>query len=472
MLRGMLNKEHMNTQLLVKEDYKVADISLAGWGRKEIAIAEGEMPALMAIRAKYRDSKPLQGAKIIGCIHMTIQTAVLIETLRELGAEVRWSSCNIFSTQDHAAAAIAEVGVPVFAWKGETEEEYMWCIEQTCRNSDGALWDANMILDDGGDLTSYIHETYPEMLDNIHGVTEETTTGVHRLFEMLEAGTLKVPAINVNDSVTKAKNDNKYGCRHSLNDAIKRATDHLMAGKKALVIGYGDVGKGSAASLRQEGMIVKVTEVDPICAMQACMDGFEVVSPFINGVNDGTAASVNTDLLANTDLLVTTTGNFNVCNADMLKAVKAGAVVCNIGHFDNEIDTAFMRDNWTWVEVKPQVHQVYRSDNPQDFLLLLAEGRLVNLGNATGHPSRIMDGSFANQALAQMHLFERKFADLAPAEKAAAITVEVLPKQLDEEVARYMVEGFGGVLTSLTQSQADYINVPVSGPFKSDSYKY
>ena len=472
MWRGMLNKEHMNTQLLVKQDYKVADISLAGWGRKEIAIAEGEMPALMAIRAKYRDSKPLHGAKIIGCIHMTIQTAVLIETLRELGAEVRWSSCNIFSTQDHAAAAIAESGVPVFAWKGETEDEYMWCIEQTCRSADGDLWDANMILDDGGDLTSYIHETYPAMLDNIHGVTEETTTGVHRLFEMLEAGTLKVPAINVNDSVTKAKNDNKYGCRHSLNDAIKRATDHLMAGKKALVIGYGDVGKGSAASLRQEGMIVKVTEVDPICAMQACMDGFEVASPFVNGVNDGTAASVNAELLGNTDLLVTTTGNFNVCNSDMLKALKPGAVVCNIGHFDNEIDTAFMREHWNWVEVKPQVHQVYRSDDPQDFLLLLAEGRLVNLGNATGHPSRIMDGSFANQALAQMHLFERKFADLDASAKAEAITVEVLPKQLDEEVARYMVEGFGGVLTTLTQTQADYINVPVNGPFKQDSYKY
>ncbi|MEB3231585.1 MAG: adenosylhomocysteinase, partial [Leptolyngbyaceae bacterium] len=332
----------MNTQLLVKEDYKVADISLAAWGRKEIAIAESEMPALMAIRAKYRESKPLQGAKIIGCIHMTIQTAVLIETLRELGAEVRWSSCNIFSTQDHAAAAIAEAGVPVYAWKGETEEEYIWCIEQTCRDADGNLWDANMILDDGGDLTGHIHEHYPEMLNSIHGVTEETTTGVHRLLEMLEHGTLKIPAINVNDSITKSKNDNKYGCRHSLNDAIKRGTDHLMSGKKALVIGYGDVGKGSAASLRQEGMIVKVTEVDPICAMQACMDGYELVSPFINGINDGTEASINKALLANTDLLVTTTGNVNVCNADMLKALKQGAVVCNIGHFDNEIDTAFM----------------------------------------------------------------------------------------------------------------------------------
>lgn len=462
----------MNTQLLVKEDYKVADISLAAWGRKEIAIAESEMPALMAIRAKYRDSKPLQGAKIIGCIHMTIQTAVLIETLRELGAEVRWSSCNIFSTQDHAAAAIAEAGVPVYAWKGETEEEYIWCIEQTCRDADGNLWDANMILDDGGDLTGHIHEHYPEMLNSIHGVTEETTTGVHRLLEMLEHGTLKIPAINVNDSITKSKNDNKYGCRHSLNDAIKRGTDHLMSGKKALVIGYGDVGKGSAASLRQEGMIVKVTEVDPICAMQACMDGYELVSPFINGINDGTEASINKALLANTDLLVTTTGNVNVCNADMLKALKQGAVVCNIGHFDNEIDTAFMRKNWNWVEVKPQVHQVYRSDDPQDFLLLLSEGRLVNLGNATGHPSRIMDGSFANQVLAQIYLYERKFADLPEAEKAKALTVQVLPKQLDEEVARYMVEGFGGVLTQLTPDQAKYINVSVNGPFKSNDYKY
>ncbi|WP_099238765.1 adenosylhomocysteinase [Synechococcus sp. BDU 130192] len=458
----------MSTSTLTR-DYKVADINLASWGRKEIAIAEGEMPALMTIRKKYSASKPLAGAKIIGCIHMTIQTAVLIETLVELGAEVRWSSCNIFSTQDHAAAAIAEAGVPVFAWKGETEEEYMWCIEQTCRTPDGELWDANMILDDGGDLTGYIHTTYPEMLSRIHGVTEETTTGVHRLYEMLEKGELKIPAINVNDSVTKAKNDNKYGCRHSLNDAIKRATDHLLAGKKALVIGYGDVGKGSAASLRQEGMIVKVTEVDPICAMQACMDGFEVVSPFVNGINNG-PESINKDLLANTDLLVTATGNFNVCDANMLAALKQSAVVCNIGHFDNEIDTAYMRKNWQWEEIKPQVHKVYRSDDPQDFLILLAEGRLVNLGNATGHPSRIMDGSFANQVLAQMFLFERQFANQDPSERK--ITVEVLPKHLDEEVARYMVQGFGGVITQLTQTQADYIHVPVAGPFKTESYKY
>ncbi|RZM79650.1 adenosylhomocysteinase [Leptolyngbya iicbica] len=460
------------TAQVLKQDYKVADITLADWGRKEIAIAESEMPALIKIREKYRASQPLKGAKIIGCIHMTIQTAVLIETLQALGAEVRWSSCNIFSTQDHAAAAIAAAGTPVFAWKGETEEEYMWCIEQTCRTPDGDLWDANMILDDGGDLTGHIHEKYPHMLDSIHGVTEETTTGVHRLLEMLEHGELKVPAINVNDSITKAKNDNKYGCRHSLNDAIKRATDHLMAGKKALVIGYGDVGKGSAASLRQEGMIVKVAECDPICAMQACMDGYEVVSPYIGGQNDGTESCIDRALLGNTDLLVTATGNVNVCDAYMLAALKRGAVVCNIGHFDNEIDTAYMRQNWRWEEVKPQVHQVYRSDDQDDFLLLLAEGRLVNLGNATGHPSRIMDGSFANQVLAQMHLFERKFADKSPEEKATSITVEVLPKHLDEEVARYMVEGFGGVVTQLTEQQAKYINVPLNGPFKTDSYKY
>ena len=461
----------MTTTVLTK-DYKVADISLADWGRKEIAIAESEMPALMAIRAKYRDAKPLQGAKIIGCIHMTIQTAVLIETLQELGAQVRWSSCNIFSTQDHAAAAIAAAGTPVFAWKGETEEEYWWCLEQTCRTPDGQLWDANMILDDGGDLTGYIHEKYPAMLDKVHGVTEETTTGVHRLLEMHAEGTLKVPAINVNDSITKAKNDNKYGCRHSLNDAIKRGVDHLMAGKKALVIGYGDVGKGSAASLRQEGMIVKVSEIDPICAMQACMDGYEVVSPYVNGVNDGTPASINRDLLAQTDLLVTATGNTTVCDALMLAHLKRGAVVCNIGHFDNEIDTAFMRREWRWEEVKPQVHQVYRSDDPQDFLILLSEGRLVNLGNATGHPSRIMDGSFANQVLAQMHLFEQKFADLPVTDQAAALTVQVLPKHLDEEVARYMVQGFGGVMTQLTPAQAKYINVPVAGPYKPETYKY
>ena len=455
----------------ISTDYKVADISLAAWGRKELSIAEGEMPALMAMRTKYGADKPLAGAKILGCIHMTIQTGVLIETLVELGAEVRWSSCNIFSTQDHAAAAIAAAGVPVFAWKGETEEEYEWCLEQTILK-DGQPWDANMVLDDGGDLTGLLHQKYPQMMDRIHGITEETTTGVHRLQEMMAKGELKVPAINVNDSVTKSKNDNKYGCRHSLNDAIKRGTDHLLSGKKALVIGYGDVGKGSAASLRQEGMIVKISEVDPICAMQACMDGYEVVSPYNNGINDGSEACVNTLVLGNTDLLVTTTGNVNVCDSNMLKALKNGCVVCNIGHFDNEIDTAFMRKNWEWEEVKPQVHLVYRNKAANDHLILLSEGRLVNLGNATGHPSRIMDGSFANQVLAQIHLYALRFADLAAEQKAAAITVEVLPKKLDEEVAAHMVEGFGGVLTQLSKTQADYIGVPVEGPFKPESYKY
>ncbi len=452
-------------------DYKVADISLADWGRKELSIAEGEMPALMALRTKYSASKPLAGAKVLGCIHMTIQTGVLIETLIELGAEVRWSSCNIFSTQDHAAAAIAAAGVPVFAWKGETEEEYDWCIEQTILK-DGKPWDANMVLDDGGDLTQMLHEKYPAMLDNIHGITEETTTGVHRLQEMLDSGELKVPAVNVNDSVTKSKNDNKYGCRHSLNDAIKRGTDHLMAGKKALVIGYGDVGKGSAQSLRQEGMIVRVSEIDPICAMQACMDGFEVVSPYINGVNNGSEDCIDKTLMDTTDLIVTTTGNYNVCDSNMLKALKSGAVVCNIGHFDNEIDTAFMRKNWEWEEVKPQVHKVYRDVANNDHLILLSEGRLVNLGNATGHPSRIMDGSFANQVLAQIYLYERKFANLEAELRPGAITLEVLPKKLDEEVAAHMVGGFGGVITQLTQEQADYINVSVDGPYKVETYKY
>ena len=458
-------------------DFKVADISLAAWGRREVIIAESEMPALMGLRRKYLEEQPLKGAKILGCIHMTIQTAVLIETLVALGAEVRWSSCNIFSTQDQAAASIAAAGIPVFAWKGETEEEYEWCLEQTILK-DGEPWDANMILDDGGDLTELLHKKYPQVLDRVHGVTEETTTGVHRLLDMLAKGELKIPAINVNDSVTKSKNDNKYGCRHSLNDAIKRGTDHLLSGKQALVIGYGDVGKGSAQSLRQEGMIVKVTEVDPICAMQACMDGFELVSPFKGGINTGTEACIDSDLLGKIDLIVTTTGNVNVCDANMLKALKKRAVVCNIGHFDNEIDTAFMRKNWAWEEVKPQVHKVHRTGHgdfdPQndDYLILLAEGRLVNLGNATGHPSRIMDGSFANQVLAQIFLFEQQFANLSPAEKAERLTVEVLPKKLDEEVALEMVRGFGGVVTKLTKQQADYIGVTVEGPFKPHAYRY
>ncbi|WP_141735178.1 adenosylhomocysteinase [Oligoflexus tunisiensis] len=451
-----------------KVDYKVADIKLADYGRREIKLAEREMPALMGLRRKHRAEQPLKGAKIIGCIHMTIQTAVLIETLIDLGAEVRWSSCNIFSTQDHAAAAMAARGVAVYAWKGQTVEEGDWCIEQTILK-DGKPWDVNMILDDGGDLTAMIHQKYPQLLDKIHGITEETTTGVHRLVEMMEKGELKVPAINVNDSITKSKNDNKYGCRHSLNDAIKRGTDMLLSGKKALVIGYGDVGKGSAQSLRQEGMIVKVSEIDPICAMQACMDGYEVVSPYKNGVNTGTEDGINKELLQNTDLIVTTTGNINVCDKHMLTHVKSGAVVCNIGHFDNEIDTKYLREKFEWQEVKPQVHKIFRdSKDEENFILLLSEGRLVNLGNATGHPSRIMDGSFANQVLAQMYLYQKKWAD----KKSEPITVKVLPKKLDEEVARNMVEGFGGVITKLTPDQAKYINVKVEGPFKGDEYKY
>ena len=462
------------------QDYKVADTSLANWGRKEIVIAQSEMPALMKLRERYALEKPLEGAKILGCIHMTIQTAVLIETLTNLGAEVRWSGCNIFSTQDHAAAAIAQSGVPVFAWKGQTEEEFNWCIEQTILK-DGNPWEANMILDDGGDLTAMVHDKYPQILEKIHGITEETTTGVVRLHEMIKQNKLKVPAINVNDSVTKSKNDNKYGTRHSLNDGIKRGTDMLLAGRKALVIGYGDVGKGSSQSLKQEGMVVRVSEIDPICAMQACMDGYEVVSPYKDGENKDSPISLNEELLEDTDLLVTTTGNYKVCDRHMLGALKKGAVVCNIGHFDTEIDIQFMRDEWAWEEVKPQVHQVFRDtragEKPNlesnDYLILLSEGRLVNLGNATGHPSRIMDGSFANQVLAQMHLYEKKFASLNDTEaKNELIKVEVLPKKLDEEVASYMVEGFGGTLTKLSKEQAEYINVPKEGPFKSDIYKY
>ena len=451
----------------MSQDYKVSDISLAAYGRREILLAENEMPALMALRRKYSAEKPLKGAKIIGCLHMTIQTAVLIETLIELGAEVRWSSCNIFSTQDHAASAMAEAGVAVYAWKGQTVEEGEWCIEQTILK-DGKPWDANLLLDDGGDLTSMVHEKYPQMLEHIHGLSEETTTGVHRLVEMLKDGSLKVPAINVNDSVTKSKNDNKYGCRHSLNDAIKRGTDMLMSGKKALVIGYGDVGKGSAQSLRQEGMIVRISEIDPICAMQACMDGYEVVSPYRNGINDGSPECINKDLLSQTDLIVTTTGNINVCDAHMLNAVKSSAVICNIGHFDNEIDTAYLRKNYEWEEIKPQVHKVHRNRETGDHIIVLSEGRLVNLGNATGHPSRIMDGSFANQVLAQIYLFEKAWAK----EKKEEVYLKVLPKKLDEEVARNMVEGFGGVMTKMTAEQAKYIGLEVDGPYKSESYRY
>lgn len=458
-------------QQAIRPDCKVADIALAEFGRREISLAETEMPALMALRHRYAADKPLAGAKILGCLHMTVQTAVLMETLMALGAEVRWSSCNIFSTQDHAAACMAAEGIAVYAWKGQTEEEGSWCIEQTILK-DGKPWDANMVLDDGGDLTAMLHEKYPAVLDGVHGITEETTTGVHRLQEMLEAGLLTVPAVNVNDSVTKSKNDNKYGCRHSLNDGIKRGTDMLLAGRHALVIGYGDVGKGSAQSLRQEGMIVKIAEADPICAMQACMDGFQVVSPYLNGENTGRSEAIDVKLLGNIDLIVTATGNTDVCNRFMLEKLKAGAVVCNIGHFDNEIDTAYMREHWDWQEVKPQVHRIFRGglDNPDDYLILLSEGRLINLGNATGHPSRVMDGSFANQVLAQIHLFRRKFAEQPEASRK--ITLEVLPKQLDEEVAALMVEGFGGVVTRLTREQAEYIGVAADGPFKPDSYRY
>ena len=447
-------------------DFKVKDISLAEFGRQEILLAQDEMPALMQLRENYRDEQPLKGAKIMGCIHMTIQTAVLIETLIELGAEVRWSSCNIFSTQDHAAAAIAAKGIPVFAWKGETEEEYEWCLDQTI-NKDGKPWDANMILDDGGDLTIKVHNEYPKMLDSIHGISEETTTGVKRLKEMLEAGELKVPAINVNDSLTKSKNDNKYGCRHGLDDAIKRGTDMLLAGKKALVIGYGDVGKGSADSLAQQKMIVDVTEVDPICAMQACFDGFSVVSAYSKGevTKDGT--KLNEELLKKYDLVVTTTGNVNVLDKYMLDALKSGCVICNIGHFDNEIDINHLK-TFEWYEVKPGVHKVIRS--AKDYLLLLGEGRLVNLALATGHPSRVMDGSFCNQVLAQIALFKDGYASKNPEERK--LDVKVLPKKLDEEVAALMVQGFGGTLTKLTKDQQEYISVDEDGPFKGDSYNY
>ena len=393
---------------------------------------------------------------------MTIQTAVLIETLIDLGAEVRWSSCNIFSTQDHAAAAIAAKGIPVFAWKGETEEEYDWCLEQTIIKA-GKPWNANMILDDGGDLSIKIHEEYPQMLENIHGISEETTTGVKRLKELFDHGRLKVPVINVNDSITKSKNDNKYGCRHGLDDAIKRGTDMLLSGKKALVIGYGDVGKGSAESLAQQKMIVDVTEVDPICAMQACFDGYSVVSPYENGLVSKNGLGLNKELLKKYDLVVTTTGNVNVLDKFMLNELKSGCVVCNIGHFDNEIDVAHLR-KFKWYEIKEGVHKVIRGDN--DYLILLAEGRLVNLALATGHPSRVMDGSFCNQVLAQIYLYQNKFA-----EHKKDIFIQNLPIELDQEVAKYMVEGFSGVLTQLTEDQKDYLGIS-DGIFKPENYKY
>ena len=447
-------------------DYKVKDISLAEFGRQEILLAQDEMPALMLLRENYHDEQPLKGAKIMGCIHMTIQTAVLIETLVDLGAEVRWSSCNIFSTQDHAAAAIAAKGIPVFAWKGETEKEYEWCLDQTI-NKAGKPWDANMILDDGGDLTIKIHEDYPHMLDHIHGISEETTTGVKRLKDMLEAGELKVPAINVNDSITKSKNDNKYGCRHGLDDAIKRGTDMLLSGKKALVIGYGDVGKGSADSLVQQKMIVDVTEVDPICAMQACFDGFSVVSAYKDGAISSDGSNIDENLLAKYDLVVTTTGNIDVLDKHMLDSLKTGCVICNIGHFDNEIDIKHLK-SFEWYEIKPGVHKIIRSKN--DYLILLGEGRLVNLALATGHPSRVMDGSFCNQVLAQIMLYKDAFANKNDKDKK--LYVKVLPKYLDEEVAALMVRGFGGTITKLSDKQAEYIGVKKEGPFKKDDYSY
>ncbi len=426
-------------------DYKVADIGLADWGRKEIAIAETEMPGLMALRAEFGASQPLKGARIAGCLHMTIQTAVLIETLVALGATVRWSSCNIFSTQDHAAAAIAAAGIPVFAWKGETNEEADWCIEQTIIGTDG--WRPNMILDDGGDLTVMMHEKFPELLKDVKGLSEETTTGVHRLHEMVKKGTLKVPAINVNDSVTKSKFDNKYGCRESLVDGIRRATDVMMAGKVAVVAGFGDVGKGSADSLSRAGCRVIVTEADPICALQAAMEGYEVTTM--------------DEAATRGDIFVTCTGNIDVITVDHMRAMKDRAIVCNIGHFDSEIQIAGLR-NFKWLPVKPQVDEVEFPDGKR--IVVLAEGRLVNLGCATGHPSFVMSASFTNQVLAQIELwnhadkYERK--------------VYVLPKTLDEKVAALHLAKLGVKLSKLSSEQAAYIGVSVDGPFKPEEYRY
>ncbi len=427
-------------------DYKVRDMALAEWGRKEIAMAEDEMPGLMALRAEYGASQPLKGARIAGCLHMTIQTAVLIETLGALGATVRWSSCNIFSTQDHAAAAVAAAGTPVFAWKGMDEEAFWWCIEQTVRGPAG--WAPNMILDDGGDLTQLMHQKYPAMLKDVRGISEETTTGVHRLRDMARDGTLLVPAINVNDSVTKSKFDNLYGCRESLVDAIRRGTDVMLAGKVAVVCGFGDVGKGSAASLRQGGCRVLVTEVDPICALQAAMEGYEVVTM-------DTAAPRG-------DIFVTATGNVDVITIDHMRAMKHRAIVCNIGHFDSEIQIEALR-NYTWDNVKPQVDEVVFPDSKR--LIVLSEGRLVNLGNATGHPSFVMSASFTNQVLAQIELWT------APAGKYER-QVYTLPKQLDEKVAALHLAKVGAELTRLTPKQAEYIGAPVSGPYKHELYRY
>jgi len=426
-------------------DYKVADMSLAEWGRKEIAIAETEMPGLMALREEFGASKPLTGARIGGCLHMTIQTAVLMETLVHLGAELRWSSCNIFSTQDHAAAATAAAGIPTFAWKGETEEEFWWCIEQTIFGPDN--WRPNMILDDGGDLTVVMHEKYPELMQNIRGISEETTTGVHRLYEMTKQGKLMAPAFNVNDSVTKSKFDNLYGCRESLIDGIKRATDVMIAGKIAVIVGYGDVGKGCAQALRGMGATVLVTEIDPICALQAAMEGYDVLTV--------------EDVLPDADIFVTTTGNRDVITVDHMKKMKNMAIVCNIGHFDSEIDIAGIR-SLPWENIKPQVDHVIFPDGKR--LIVLAEGRLVNLGCATGHPSFVMSNSFTNQVLAQIELWTNS--------AAYENKVYFLPKKLDEKVARLHLAKIGAQLTALSKEQAEYIGVDVNGPFKPEHYRY
>ncbi|MFA5984717.1 MAG: adenosylhomocysteinase [Methylococcaceae bacterium] len=426
-------------------DYKVADIALASWGRKEINIAETEMPGLMALRTEFKAEQPLKNARIAGCLHMTIQTAVLIETLTALGAEVRWSSCNIFSTQDHAAAAIAEAGVPVFAWKGETEAEADWCIEQTIIGPNG--WRPNMILDDGGDLTNMMHDKFPELMAEVKGLSEETTTGVLRLYERVAKGTLKVPAFNVNDSVTKSKFDNLYGCRESLVDGIKRATDVMVAGKIAVVCGYGDVGKGCAQSLRGLGATVWITEIDPICALQAAMEGYRVVT-----MEDAAPIA---------NIFVTATGNFGVITHDHMKAMRDQAIVCNIGHFDAEIEIAAIRQ-YTWENIKPQVDHVIFPDGKR--IIVLAEGRLVNLGCATGHPSFVMSNSFCNQVLAQIELWKHA--------EDYANEVYILPKKLDEKVARSHLQQLGVQLTQLTEAQAKYLNVSVDGPYKSDHYRY
>jgi len=426
-------------------DFKVADMSQAEWGRKEVNIAEHEMPGLMALREQYGDSQPLAGARIAGCLHMTIQTAVLMETLTALGAEIRWSSCNIFSTQDQAAAAMAAAGIPTFAWKGESEEEFDWCIHQTIKGPDG--WTPNMILDDGGDLTVMMHKEYPELLKDVKGLSEETTTGVHRLVEMAKNGELKVPAINVNDSVTKSKFDNLYGCRESLLDGIKRATDVMVAGKTAVVLGYGDVGKGCAQAFRGMGATVMVTEVDPINALQAAMEGFRVVQ-MDDVANQG-------------DIFVTATGNVDVITLDHMKDMKNEAIVCNIGHFDNEIQVEGLR-NFEWDNIKPQVDQVIFPDGKR--ITLLAEGRLVNLGCATGHPSFVMSASFTNQVLAQIELYNNP--------DKYSVDVHVLPKELDEKVARLHLQKIGANLTELSSDQADYLGIPQEGPFKPDHYRY